>query len=338
VEGESRFELEEAFATSQRLPFGLEEQGLQLEVGQFFTEFGRLNPQHPHAWHWQDQPVVLSRFFGGDGIRQTGVRLGWLTPLPWFSEVHMGLQNATGETMVSFLANDEVFEERPIGGRPFADERVGSTNDLLKLLRWVNAFDLSETWSTQLGISGLHGPNATGPDARTLVYGADLVLKWKPLQTDRGWPFLVFEGEIMKRRYESDDFLGCVGADGEEACDDPAMLGDDVLRDWGFYSQLLWGFKRNWAVGLRYEYATGSGFNVEFDEEANAFVRVSRNTDPFRDDRQRIAPLLVWHPSEFSRVRLQYNYDRADHLEDEDQHSFWAGIEFSFGAHPAHSY
>ena len=49
AEGESRFELEEAFATTTRLPFGLEEHGLALELGHFYTEFGRHNPRHPHA-------------------------------------------------------------------------------------------------------------------------------------------------------------------------------------------------------------------------------------------------------------------------------------------------
>jgi hypothetical protein len=338
-EGESNFEVEEAFARTQRLPFGLEEHGLELEVGQFFTEFGRINPQHPHQWHWQDQPVVNTRFFGADGMRQTGVRAGWLTPLPWFSELHAGVQNAKGETMVSFLANDEVFEERAIGGRPFGDERVGSPNDLLKLLRWVNAVDLSDTWSTQLGLSGVHGPNATGPDGSTLVYGADWVVKWRPLQTDRGWPFVLFESEIMRREYRADDFFGCPVEEEDGACPVAETgIGREELRDWGFYAQLLWGFRRGWAGGLRFEHATGSGSDVAFDDAAGSFVRVSRDTDPFRADRTRVSPLLVFHPSEFSRLRLQYNYDVADDLDEEHQHSVWAGIEFLFGAHPAHGY
>jgi hypothetical protein len=332
TEGESRFELEEAFATTQMLPFGLEEHGLQLEVGTFFTEFGRLNPRHPHAWSWQDQPVILTRLFGGDGMRGPGVRTSWLTPLPWFSELQVGFQNAKGETMVSFLANDEVFEERPIGGRPFADEDVGSPDDLVKLLRWVNGFDFSDTLSSQLGLSFLHGPNATGDDGRTLIYGADLVLKWRPLTAHRGWPFLSFEAEIMKRDYRADSFFGCPAAD--DGCSEPLALPSDTLHDWGGYAQVLWGFRRNWGLGLRYEYATGSG--DDFDAAEDGFV--SRDDDPFRDDRHRVSPLLVFHPSEFSRLRLQYNYDRADFLDGSDAHSVWAGLEFLFGAHAAHSY
>jgi hypothetical protein len=90
---------------------------------------------------------------------------------------------------------------------------------------------------------------------------------------------------------------------------------------------VLYGFKPGWAVGLRGEYATGSGDSVG-----------GRENDPFRDDRWRISPLLVWQLSEFSRLRLQYNYDHADHLEHSDAHSIFLGLEVLFGAHPAHSY
>lgn len=319
-EGESRFELEEAFATTRRLPFGLEDEGLQLELGQFFTDFGRQNPQHPHTWEWQDQPVVLSRFFGGDGMRQTGAQLRWLTPLPWYSELMVTAQNAKGETMVSFLANEEVFEERPIGGRPFDDPSVANPGDLVFTTRWANGFDLSDSWSAQLGASWATGPNAA--DRRTNLWGGDFVAKWVPLQTDRGWPFATLEGEFLFRRYRagSDTALGVSGA---------------TLNDWGFYTQAVWGFRRPWSVGLRLEHATASGKSL--DPEDN-FTPISHNEDPYRSTRWRVSPLLTYRASEYARLRLQYNYDHADDLDDASVHTIWAGFEFSFGAHPAHGY
>ena len=42
-------------------------------------------------------------------------------------------------------------------------------------------------------------------------------------------------------------------------------------------------------------------------------------------------------PSEFSRLRLQCNYDHAQHL-DHDALSIWLGVEFLFGKHPVHTY
>ena len=310
--GDTRIELEEAFLTTQALPYGL-----QLKAGHFFTEFGQINPQHPHQWHWLDQPVINTRLFGPDGLRQTGVRLGWLTPLPWYSQLYVGAQNANGEIASSFLANKEFFEERPIGGRPFVQRDVRNLSDLLYLLRWENSWNLSETVTTKFGLSGLFGPNATGPDGHTRMYGADLKLTWRPATSFRGWPFFLWQSEAMGRDYVADRFS-----------DGMIDLPSNTLRDWGFYTQALYGFSYGWAAGLRYEFATGSGASV------GTFN--GREADPFRDDRHRISPLLVWHPSEFSRLRLQYNYDRADHLERQDAHSVWLGIDLLYGAHPTH--
>ncbi len=325
-EGESEFELEEAFFTTLQLPFGLHQAGLQLEAGQMMTEFGRHNPQHPHAWVWLDQPVIHNRVFGPDGMRGVGARLGWLTPLPWFSEVHVGIQNANGETMASFLANDEFFEERAIGGRPFVDRSVSSLQDFAYLARWVNSWDLSDEVTIALGGSALAGPNSTGRDGRTFVYGGDLILSWRPLDAERGWPFVVWQTEYVHRRFHADRFADT---------GDPLDPGDDVffrsstLGDYGVYTQLLWGFLRNWAIGARVEHASGSGASVG--------IYPDRDSDPFRSDRLRVAPLLLWQPSEYSRIRLQYNFDDADHLSD-DAHSVWLGFEVLFGRHPAHTY
>lgn len=314
--GETRVELEETFLTTTSLPYKL-----QLEAGHFFTEFGRINPQHPHRWHWQDQPVINTRLFGPDGMRGPGFRLGWLLPFSWFSELHFGAQNANGETMASFLANEEFFDERAIGNRPFVNRGVKTLKDMVYLLRLDNSLDLSDEVTTKLGLSGLYGPNATGNEGETFIYGADLVVKWRPTKGERGWPFLIWETEIMKRDYKAAAFFDD---------SDPAAviaLSEETLNDWGFYTQLLYGFKPGWAAGLRYEYATGSGESVG-----------GRESDPFRDDRSRISPLVTWMPTEFSRFRVQYNYDRASHLSDKQAHSVWFGIEFMYGAHATHSF
>jgi hypothetical protein len=147
---------------------------------------------------------------------------------------------------------------------------------------------------------------------------------------------VTFEAEAMYRRYRADDFFGCPeGEDGAcEGGDVPIFLEDDVFRDWGGWAQLLWGFRRGWAVGLRGELASGQGSG--FDAESGGFV--DRDEDPFRSRRYRISPLLVFHPSEYSRIRLQYSYDADASLSSNVAHSVWAGVEFSLGAHGAHAY
>jgi hypothetical protein len=326
-DGETIVELEEAFAQTQTLPAGL-----QLEFGYFLTEFGLINPRHPHDWAWLDQPVINTRIFGPDGIRQSGVRLGWLTPLPWFSEFHFGAQNSDGHTMASFRGEgfahvhgheDEALFEEGVGGRPIVERETRSMHDLLYLARWVNGWEATDELSLQLGASALYGPNNSGDNAETWVYGADLLVKWRPVGHERGWPFVTWQTEVIAR-----DFEAAAYANLDEGIFIPA--GD--LHDWGLYTQVLYGFSRPWAAGMRYEFATGSGGSFEEGEP------ISRNDDPFRADRHRISPLILWQPTEFSRVRLQYNYDISSHLPDGDAHSLWLGVEFLFGAHPAHSY
>lgn len=323
---DSVVELEEAFFTTQRLPWGL-----QLEGGHFLTEFGRVNPQHPHQWDWLDQPVINSRLFGGDGLRNPGVRLGWLLPVPWFSQLHLGAQNASGETAFSFLGEgggeahghdhgheeEEEEDEGGIGGRPVVERDVRNLGDLLYLTRLENGFTLTDTVSGLLGVSALYGPNATGPTGRTTIYGGDLVVKWRPADNFRGWPFLVWQSEIMERDYR---------ANAHRHEYEPPLPGD-TLHDLGLYTQLLYGFRHGWSGGLRYEYATGWGRSVG-----------GRDADPQRDDRHRLSPLLSYRPTEYSRLRLQYNFDRADHLSDDDAHSVWLGVEILYGSHAAHRY
>ncbi|MCZ7643913.1 MAG: hypothetical protein M5U26_01290 [Planctomycetota bacterium] len=343
LSGESVVELEEAFVTTTNLPLGME-----LEAGQFFTEFGRLNPVHPHAWDWLDQPAIHSRVFGGDGMRAPGVRLGWLLPTSWFSQIHLGVQNANGETMPSFLGEQpggghghgEEEEgghlEEGIGGRPIFERRVRNFRDLAYLGRWENGTDLSDELNVLFGMSGLYGPNHSGPNAATWIGGADFTLKWRPSRNERGYPFLTWQSEFVYRRFQAD---GTAFLDAEEDPPERVPLAGDTLTDWGLYTQVLWGFKRDWAIGARFEYATGAGRNVEFEEDPDPeFVSTSRRFDSSRDERYRVAPLLVWRPSEFSRLRFQYNYDRATHLDGRGGHSFWLGLDVLWGVHPAHRY
>ena len=105
--------------------------------------------------------------------------------------------------------------------------------------------------------------------------------------------------------------------------------------DWGLYSQVLWGYKKNLAIGLRYEFASGQGSTPSGRLPPDATDPYDRAQDPFRDTRQRISPVWIWTPTENSRFRLQYNYDLADHLEESQAHSIWVGMEIHFGAHTA---
>jgi hypothetical protein len=306
--GDTTIELEEAFFVTRSLPHGL-----QVKGGQYSTEFGRLNVQHPHQWDFVDQAVILTRLFGEDGLRSQGARVAWLTPLPWFSELTFGAQNAKGGTAASFLgaAGDSV---SGIAGTPFVlqDRQVRNLGDLLYSARWLNGVELTQTVNANLGVSGASGPNATGSETNTHIVGGDVYVKWQPIDSVRGFPFVAFQGEALYRSYEVLDET------------DPART---TLHDWGLYGQAKWGFSPGWVAGLRLDYANGDGDNA---------------TDPFRDRRWRLSPNITWRPSEFSKVRLQYNRDWAQYLEGTDEKgnadTVWLQVEFSLGSHFAHTF
>jgi hypothetical protein len=73
------FELEEAYFEIVRgLPAGL-----GLKAGKYRVDFGRLNPQHPHAYPFIDKPAVLGAYLPGDeAFNETGVSVSKLFAMP----------------------------------------------------------------------------------------------------------------------------------------------------------------------------------------------------------------------------------------------------------------
>jgi hypothetical protein len=84
---------------------------------------------------------------------------------------------------------------------------------------------------------------------------------------------------------------------------------------------VLWGIKPRVVAGLRGEFASGN--EGAFESELRA-------------DRFRLSPNLTWYPTEFSKLRLQYNYDHRQGIGRD--HSVWMQFEFLLGAHAAHRF
>ena len=211
----SGVELEEAYATTLGLPWNL-----QLRAGQFLSRFGRINPTHPHAWDFVDQPFVIGKFFGPEGNRGLGLELSWLAPLPWYLEVVGSAQMATSN------ASNRSY----LGSTGTTD----GVQDFLYTLAIKQFFPLHDQVGMYWGIHAQTAPNATGKDNRTNIFGTDLHLKYTP----RAYPemSLVFQAEAMFRLRQ---------------------VPHDILFDGAGYAQLVWQITRNWATGLRGEYGSG---------------------------------------------------------------------------------
>ncbi len=306
-ENETEIELEEAFMQTTDLPFGL-----QLKGGQFFAAFGRLNPTHPHTWEFADTPLVIGRLLGSDGLRGVGAQISWTLPVPWYSQFLFAVQNGQGNTGYSFRnpGEDGIFYDRVTINRP-----TSSLEDFAWIPRWENSIDLSPTQVVLAGASGAFGVNDTGENTHTQIYGGDLLYKWKSPRAEGGFPFVKWQSEYLYRRYEAGRGL------------DDSFPVAETFHDWGMYSQVLWGFRKGWVAGIR-----GDFLHMQDSDYTS---------DPDRQSRSRISADLTWYPTEFSKIRLQYNHDWLQ------ENEFWAAreedsvflqFEFILGAHGAHKF
>ena len=328
-DGETTIEAEEAYLETMSLPWNL-----QVKAGQFFSEFGRLNPTHPHTWDFVDQPLVNGRLFGEDGLRNPGVRASWLMPTPFYSELFFTVQDSQGATAQSFRNSHE---GETFLGRLHDTGHVKSIGDMLFVPRYAASFNLSDSQTLVAGASAAFGPNGSGNDTDTQIYGVDLFWKWKSPNQHAGFPFVSWQTEAMLRRFKAaafsnagDDLNGSGAIDNGEF----DLYGDgsvrslprETLTDYGAYSQVSYGFTKSWVAALR-----GDWVSSEIAQYERLY---GRDTD--RAPRWRISPNLTYYPSEFSKIRLQYNYDWRDLVGPD--HSVWVQFEFLLGTHAAHKF
>ena len=306
-DNETEVEVEEAFMQTTSLPFNL-----QLKGGQFFAAFGRLNPVHPHAWDFADAPLVSGRILGPDGLRGVGAQISWTLPLPWYSQLIFAGQNGRGGTGFSFRnpGDDGIFFDRMT-----TDREARGLQDFVWIPRWENSVDLTPTQVVLAGVSGAFGSNETGANSRTQIYGADLFYKWKSSHAEGGFPFVKWQTEAMYRRFEAGRGV------------DQSFPVAETFHDWGMYSQVLWGFKKGWVAGIRGDYLHMTDSQFTDDDE--------------RQTRSRISANLTWYPTEFSKLRLQYNHDFLEEnffLSEREVDSVFLQFEFILGAHGAHKF
>lgn len=194
------------------------------------------------------------------------------------------------------------FTFQMLGGKNTALLNSQFNNDLAYLSHAKNLWDLNEDTTMELGGSYLYGKNSAAViNNESHAVGGDLTFKWNPASRSK-YKTIIWQTEFLAA------FKG-VGIDpsGVKHYDDKG----------GFYSQLQYQFARQWWVEGRYDYF--------------GLYQLDRSLD-----RKRYSGLLAFVPSEFSALRLQYNY--IDQSRGRDEHQILLQLNFTMGSHPAHQY
>jgi len=307
--GETALEVEEAYVLTPALGHGL-----TVKAGQFFSALGYGNSIHAHAWDFLDSALPQSTFLGNN-LAVTGVQATWIAPLPLFLEL-----GAEGDDPVGF---------------PFPESSASSNGIPSYTLFARLGGDIGTSSSYRVGAWWLASENdlSSGNPAPfldfdqfytlqggdTQLWGLDFIFKWAP-DGNPAQRNLKLQAEWMQRRI-----------DGNLTFDDtanPAVTGPIEVTQDGWYVQGVYQFIPQWRTGLRYDRLSNGSYDVSSDLVG---LVAAPDYAPYR-----WSTMVDWSPSEFSRIRLQYNYDKTQ--QSLTNNEVFLQYIMSLGAHGAHKF
>ncbi|MCX6137445.1 MAG: hypothetical protein NTV54_08135 [Ignavibacteriales bacterium] len=175
--------IEEAYATFLRgLPLDL-----NVRLGKFRSEFGKINTTHPHAWPFLSAPLSVERFIG-DAVNDIGISVTYAIPTGDEVYTHLTLGLTNGESIGSI----DPKSGKRAGGIGIVDTTGGSPRyaESLRLMTFIPAGENSDL---EIGVSGLTGIHDPYQDLRFTYLNLDAKYKWKPDM----YTWLTVQGEFL---------------------------------------------------------------------------------------------------------------------------------------------
>ncbi len=308
--------VEEAYFTTTSLPYGF-----QVRAGKFLSGIGRINEQHEHYRDFYGAPLVYEAFFS-DSLDEVGARLTWVAPLDFY--LMFGAEILEGKNTGSF--GHEGFTGP--GGNRVEDDAAGPD---LGTGYIKTSFDLGDL-TVYLGTSAAFGrarinhgidvKDAAGSafTGGTVIAAGDMTLRYS-FDSVR---YLALQAEYLYRAMDGTLY--------EKDAAGTMTDCDLARRQSGLYAQLVTRFAMRWRAGLRYDLLAQN--REERDGERQALP----------SNMARYGCMAEFNPTEFSRFRLQYNYDRSRYVAESGEyqaspnHEIILQANITIGAHGAHSF
>lgn len=304
-DNELETELEEAFFETLSLGGGFTIRG-----GRFYSAVGYLNQQHEHAWDFKDAPLVYRALFGNQYF-DDGLRLSVIMPTDLFLE--FGAEALSGRKYPAGGEHDGVgswVAYTNIGGD------IGVSHSWLAGASYWSADNIEREYG---GHS--HGGTAEKPlfegDSKTI--GLNAIYKWAP---DGNYRERNVKLQIEYFNREDEGNLTLLNSS-------PVETSTLESKQDGWYAQATWKFAHSWRTGIRYDMldSDNQGNDIDVLDEAGL---VSDGHTP-----RRASIMAEWVPSEYSRIRLQYNRDDSYQVSDDQ---VYLQYTFSIGSHGAHAF
>ncbi len=308
--------LEEAYFSTRKLPYGF-----QVKAGKFLASFGRINEQHEHYWDFANRPLIAAALFGEDGLNEIGAQVTWVPPTSFY--LTFGAEVLNG-------ANQQSFGTSGISdpGSGISIAPVQGPNLYIGYVR--TSFDIDEA-SFLLGVSNAIGTTRTDQgfssggigqavNANTDILGGDLTMKYS-LDAIR---YLSFQSEYMYRVMNGTDY----SRDGSNIVIAPAL----DKHTSGLYAEAVAKVNLLWRLGIRYDLL------IQND------VSLAGVDQHMPSDLPRYSAMVEYSPTEFSRLRLQFDRDLSrygDASKGRSRQPFTQVVlqaNLTIGAHGAHAF
>jgi hypothetical protein len=306
LEPDNTISVEEAYF--QTLGLG---HGFSIKGGRFFSAIGYQNSIHAHAWDFED-PALMQRVFLGDNYGDDGLQLSWVAPTRLFIE--LGGEIGRGKDAPGTDRNKNGIGAATLFAHVGGDIGTGGSYRVgFSTLRTstggdgIAVADLDE----RTGV-----PNLFTGDTR--LYGVDFVYKWAP-NGDYYYRNLKLVAEWFQLRHDGQLAFDTTGVNSSDSFDS---------RQSGWYVQGVYQFHPYWRVGLRYDQLDPGSIDAGLNE-ANGITATDYTP-------RRYSAMIDWSPSEFSRIRLQYNLDQSREAFNDNQ--VFLQYIFSLGTHGAHKF
>jgi hypothetical protein len=240
--------------------------GLTVTAGYWGADLGLENTRSPSKMTFVDSPLALQRIFGGRNQRSLGLAILLEPPTPWDLKLYASvLSAADSESMRSWYGD--------------ADVPVESPTDMAAHFYIKNSGRVGD-WALYFGLDAILGPNDSGRDNATNVFGVSVKLTLNPDNVKSGFR-LDFESEWLLRRRQ---------------------IPGAALQDLGGWAWFALHFLPEWTVAFRYEATQG----LEDDP-----------LDPMDDAwRSRSTLSVGYRVLPHTRVRLSGVMDEGGPLED----------------------
>ncbi len=234
----SKLGIEEVYATVLRgLPLDM-----NLRIGKYRAEFGKLNMTHPHAWPFITAPLVEERFLG-ESLNDLGISASILLPT---EEVYTKL-------------TVDLLRGTAIGGATGMVDTTGGKPYYANSARLSSFFTLSDYSDLEVGLSGYTGIH--DPYHRNRFWYGNLDFKYKYRPT--AYTSLVVQGEYLGnwRTVEMPQEAGLSGAG--------HIPQEASLSSSGFYLYADYQFLKIYSIGARIDWSESP---YSADDRASGFA------------------------------------------------------------------